>query len=263
MCSTDATIKPKLQTIQDGTIGGCRVADGDNIGWWQPSSSVGGIGINNVLWDPACQVLYAKDKLAECPSCDSAYGGVMWKFPVPKKAAIGEALTTLGCGPRKYAISVSVTGECMACVWGCHFLAAVVLFAALYLVVGMELARRKGAGPGWRERLPHKQSWLELYGLVQDGWRFAQAIRDNRSVQKVPRRSASGGAGDSSQGHRVTGSKPSAEKTEKRRKKSSTSKPAKVSSSDIAAPLVDGRPPLPGSKSTASGAGGRWVHVPT
>ena len=45
VCTTDATLKPKRQTILDGT-GGCTVEDGDNIGWWQPSSAVGGISFS-------------------------------------------------------------------------------------------------------------------------------------------------------------------------------------------------------------------------
>jgi hypothetical protein len=131
------------------------VEDGDSIGWWQSSgSTVGGIGFSATTksgWDPACTALYAKDKTAECLACTSEYRGVMWDFPVPKKAALGEEFPAKGCGPRKYAVSVSVSGECLACAWGCHFLAGAIAAAGLYLGVGMELERRKGAGPGWRQ----------------------------------------------------------------------------------------------------------------
>eukprot|EP01052_Picozoa_sp_SAG31_P013264 SAG31_NODE_794_length_12043_cov_7.416192_8_plen_388_part_00 len=227
VCTTDAMLKPKLQTILDAT-GGCAVEEGDNIGWWQPSSAVGGIGIDQDRWDPGCKAAYAKDRNVVCPQCTEAYQGVLWDYPKPAKAAIGEVFAAKGCGPRRYAVSVSVSGECFACAWGCHFLGVVLLGSAIYLVVGMELERRKGAGPSWRDRLPHHTQWLELYGLVQDGWRFAEALRDGRRSTRQRVQTSDGGT-EAQQDGSNSGSGGSGSSKKKSKKDSWSSKSKKAS----------------------------------
>ena len=118
--------------------------------------------------------------------CNNRYEGVVWNEwghskpgvagPTPP-IAIGETFAVSGCGSRTYAISVVVSGECLACAWGCHFVLLFVLCAAGYAGVGIGLKKRQGAQGEWTELLPHQPQWRALRSLVDDGVAFARGQR--------------------------------------------------------------------------------------
>ena len=118
--------------------------------------------------------------------CNNRYEGVVWNEwghskpgvagPTPP-IAIGETFAVSGCGSRTYAISVVVSGECLACAWGCHFVLFFVLCAAGYAGVGIGLKKRQGAQGEWAELLPHQPQWRALRSLVDDGVAFARGQR--------------------------------------------------------------------------------------
>ena len=118
--------------------------------------------------------------------CNNRYEGVVWNEwghskpgvagPTPP-IAIGETFAVSGCGSRTYAISVVVSGECLACAWGCHFVVLLAVCAAGYVGVGIGLKKRQGAQGEWTELLPHQPQWRALRSLVDDGVAFARGQR--------------------------------------------------------------------------------------
>jgi hypothetical protein len=112
-----------------------------------------------------------------------------------------------------------------------------------------------------RERLPHRAKWLELRGLVLDGWRFAEAMRDGKKAGGRPAavQTASGSGGGttaepSPRGHRDDAegsssrassgsSKKSKEKRSRGKKDSRDQSPDAGIGGEIAAPLLASEPP--------------------
>ena len=165
VCETKANLKAGVQTIIADPP--CEVQDGDTYGWRQDGISpaqTGGIGADTMHCDPSC----TKAGCNDCEVCNNAYNGVVWNHWVVPPAtfppiAIGGTFEVSGCGQRLYSISVAVEGQCLACAWGCHLLASLVLALGSYVGVRMAVLSRlspPSKGANWRQLLPHQQQVL-------------------------------------------------------------------------------------------------------
>ena len=132
------------------------------------------------------------------------------------------------------------------------------LAAALYFGGGTAYRQRMGGAKGW-DVLPHAELWWELRALVSDGVAFSQARASGSGgggggggLRKLP------DAGSAAKKERLLESEldsPNKEKREKREKKQKKEEPRQPDDMTPAA--------LGGPKTTSSGGGGKWVHVPT
>ena len=143
---------------------------------------------------------------------------------------------------------------------------AFLVVGVLYLALFGGLNHR--AGKRGRELLPHRSFWSELLALVQDGVRFSRTKVSNGSPARPSR------AEPQSDSERTVG-KEKAKRKEKKRTPSRTASATKSSTSHgedgVESPLLThgalatadlGDTSGGGTLSTASGSGGRWVHVP-
>ena len=185
-----------------------------------------------------------------------------------------------------------VVYECSALAW--HFLAVLGLCVGGYLIGGSLYVQRTTGARG-RASLPHRQFWLEVAALVRDGVAFAhsralcrsEAQRSSLLVVGGSKRMG-GAVGDrgggsesgssvgrpsSKSGKQHKKTKQHTKNSEKRRKegaeggrRSGVSDSQQVdprsSSKAAPAPAAAAVTKQEGTKSTSSGAGGRWVHVP-
>lgn len=153
--------------------------------------------------------------------------------------------------------------------WGwsvvCFILGVVAAYVAGGYVYGTQIKGRRGRGA-----LPHAQFWLEVDALVRDGARFVAAAGRAPHPRSVRRQT---------QGPPQTLQEPLSSETKKRRsggektrgEKRGQSKSASRSTDmqnapSASQPALPPQPPQQGTgslgKATASGGGGRWVHVP-
>eukprot|EP01046_Picozoa_sp_COSAG06_P045341 COSAG06_NODE_6253_length_3012_cov_3.331617_4_plen_233_part_00 len=169
--------------------------------------------------------------------------------------------------------------------WG--FVLVLALSSAAYVGGGVGFAvKRLGAPPALSSH-PHYRQWQEVGGLVADGAQLTQAKLTGRPMPKQSRGGSGGGAGAGSYsplsdaesgGGGSPSSKDKKKKKEKKEKKESKkgrgdrvsdgSPRSDTGAADApvaaaAAPASAGGGGDAGVKATASGGGGRWVHVPT
>jgi hypothetical protein len=167
---------------------------------------------------------------------------------------------------------------------GVGFVLVLCLSAAGYVVLGVGLSVKRSGAPAALASHPHYRRWQELGGLVVDGVRVSQAKLTGRAMPRPSR--GGGGAGyaalsDSSASPPSSkGSKHKSEaqgsKDDKKKSKKTRSSSRADTSADDSAMVGDGGAGVPPSippgagaapagkevKATASGGGGRWVHVP-
>lgn len=170
---------------------------------------------------------------------------------------------------------MTVTYRCGDASWGWTFLALLAVGCGSYAGAGVVYAQRvqgrKATGGGNQALLrlhPHFGKWAEVFALMEDGVAY---VSGRRATRTGPPESLLDETQKTSQGHGLSGQKKEKkEKKEKRDKKERGKRPEKVESKQV---LLDtaGSSPTPAStdcnagrpKATASGGGGRWVHVPT
>lgn len=159
------------------------------------------------------------------------------------------------------------------CTWGWSFILAAVLCGGLYAGGGWILNHRLKNLNGV-DALPHKDRWKELMGLVQDGVRFTQAringrrgyaaVREEHSETRAAKSVSDRSHGKNGAGREfgtATGRKSKSRKDSKQRSKPPDATeflPESESSDASRATEAESK-----AKSTPSGTGGRWVHVPS
>ena len=193
--------------------------------------------------------------------------------PCPKVADCNPSAT--GCvahdPAQGHMKGVTVRYRCGAAAWGLSFLLALGIGGGAYAGGGVAFAQRvqgrRPAGPDLQAALathPHCARWMMVKGLASDGLAFARGEGGRR-----------GDPGGGSGGGRQRGSSPERReergkgKDRRREEKGKDPKPrgskVKKSKRSQAEPLLEDEaraPEAAEAKSTASGAGGRWVHVP-
>ena len=229
VCETAATLKAGMQTIP--AAAGCTSEEGDVLGWWQlAGGAVGSISADQIVAE------------ADASVCRSVGSGVVWNdYHTGAAVPVGGTFDVFGCGQRNYAVSVHVSGECLACAWGCHALAIAALLAALYLGVGVAVRRGRGSpagrgGESLMEMLPHQKQWRALWALVVDGVVFVRAAGAGRGGARVgalrtPLTAAVGESGRGAEGR----AKKSSVSSSKTSKHATTPKKSKQSKSSKAA----------------------------
>lgn len=191
ICETKAVLKPGLQTIS--AVKGCDTEDGDYIGWFTGAGVEGGISLEQAECESLCQG-GGKCGSGDCSMCDKTYGGVIWNKWGPEFAPVqvGGTFTAVACGPRTYAVSVTVVDLCFACRWGCHVLLLATALSVLYL----SLALGKGLERGSLRGHPHYRYWMQIKGLCADGVLLTGSVLMGRcctSPQLPVEREADGG----------------------------------------------------------------------
>jgi hypothetical protein len=240
--------------------------------------------------NPSGAIVDVLSKVA--PVCD---GLKICEFPVCWTTGVGETAdcakptaVALGDPCLKCKKDFEVAFECT---WGWSFLFVVAPCIGLYLGGGWALNHRSRGLDGL-DALPHIEQWREVAGLAKDGVRFAQAraggrrgyvpVNSTATAEQQSRASANTGdggrekarerGGTSSTREAKSSKRPKEEKQGSSSKKVSSSKKASRSGSkgsdvEAAATSVAPTEPAPPTAdavaSTASGGGGRWVHVPT
>ena len=162
--------------------------------------------------------------------------------------------------------------------WGWSVVALLAGATALYVGLGMLHGSQVKGRRGW-EALPHREFWVEARGMVEDGVRFASGRQQSgRRGGAGPReplvsgQAAPSEASDAAKEDRRRGK----EKKQKREKKSRqpSRHPERAAAGDgdgdRSAPAAEANNGGAGvddgadgaGRTTASGGGGRWVHVP-
>jgi hypothetical protein len=155
--------------------------------------------------------------------------------------------------------------------------------SSLYFVLGTLFNMQSRGKPAGLQALPHLEYWQSLGGLVQDGVGFAGSRLQGRRGGGGARRSAYSSVkseATKSGGGREKGSKKEKKEKEKEkekekakdRKKDKSEKKKEATQQHKEEPqrgVAAAAGPAPdqqtagGPRQTASGGGGRWVHVPT
>jgi hypothetical protein len=166
------------------------------------------------------------------------------------------------------------------CSWGMPLI--IVLFVGLGFYVGVGIGwavRTKGSAVSAQSH-PHMVIWREIYGMAMDGVDFSRSKlglgpvgggrgRDanNRLLQKPSK--SSHGVTDSGaerkksrKGEKEGSSGSGKSKGEKKQKKETKEKSSKVESVAAEVETASGGDST-GTKSTMSGGGGQWVHIPS
>jgi hypothetical protein len=131
------------------------------------------------------------------------------------------------------------------------------LAAALYFGGGTAYRRLTRGAKGW-DALPHAGLWRELWALVSDGVAFSRARASGgdgglRKCQDVGSATKKERLLEPDVDSSKRGKREKREKREKRKRKEAPWQPE-----DSAPAALEGVP-----KTTPSGGGGKWVHVPT
>lgn len=151
---------------------------------------------------------------------------------------------------------------------------------SLYLVVGTLLNMQSRGKPAGMQALPHLEYWQSLGGLVQDGVGFTKSRLQGRRGAGGARRSAySTVKAEAAKAGRIRekGSKKHKKDKQEQKKEKADKSEAKKHRDEshhgtAAAPAAEVAPSPnqsaatgapAGPRQTASGDGGRWVHVPS
>jgi hypothetical protein len=158
---------------------------------------------------------------------------------------------------------------------GWTLVAGLLLGGVAYLGAGVVYGGRTGGGAGLAAH-PHHEHFVAVQGLVADGLAFARGSKRGggggySAVPSVPRSSSSRGGGTTSES-RGSGKSPKGKRSRSEggkgsKRRSGEKEERKISTSNA----KDASPSAPAQElaaadaaaSTASGGGGRWVHVPT
>lgn len=183
----------------------------------------------------------------------------------------GQLCGALGKGKLAvYALaSVCTTGHAA----GWLFSAAVVSAAVVYLAIGTALRHRRTGARGF-QALPHREQWLQVYGLVMDGVQFTRSVPSGRRTSggkngytPVGKERGVASCDDDRGGAK---GRPPRDQTHKGKSKRSTA-PKVDGNNDskdgsLPSPSATARTATSGAPAaltnTAAGGGGRWVHVP-
>ena len=222
---------------------------------------------------PACNGLSA----CEFPICWATGAGQPGDCAKPGAVALGDP-----CLKCKKDFQVNYD-----CSWGWSFIFALVVVGGLYVGAGW-IANHRFKGLDGVDALPHADRWSEFAGLARDGIRFTQAhingqnrykavkrdrsdqidadrdIRNSRThdrshhAKDSASRESGSGSGRKS-GDR--GNKRSSKATKDSKKVSSGSKMKTETTQNTEGAAAEARAEN-AVRSSPSGAGGRWVHVP-
>ena len=166
-------------------------------------------------------------------------------------ACPGDSAEHCGGGWTSYVVAIDCPSDV-----GWKFVFALALCAAVYIGGGLAHSKKVTG----RAELPHRQSWTQLWGLVQDGVAYTRAGSAHQ-VGKAP--AASGYVAAS--GVEKRADENADRETAKTKRKKSGKDGGKDKSSESAGgkrnkERVDTADAS--SQSARSKSGGRWVHVP-
>lgn len=144
--------------------------------------------------------------------------------------------------------------------WGWIVIALLVFGGGGYFGGGYLYNKNRG-----RAAIPHERFWNDVLGLVLDGLNYARGKgRSGMSYQGSSSRRAIGD--DSKRGKEKKQKKEAKAKQGKQGRKTSTKSGRQRASDELLAAAPDSISSADGdqkeAKSTASGGGGRWVHIP-
>jgi hypothetical protein len=222
----------------------------------------------------------AKPNYAEC-TCDTQppTSALLGADKCPAKCP-GSPSSTDRCGGAPGAWTSSVYHVDCSSVWGATFLGALALGLGSYLAAGIFLGRARSSVKMW-ERHPHYPRWQAGMALALDGVAFARGgrarhgTRDSGKEQLLLLTNRGGSGGGSISGSQKKEGKKQHKKEHKKEQKPKTAssmhskgKQPRTNSSSTAAAVtgsssrVDATDAPDATKSTTSGGGGRWIHVP-
>ena len=158
--------------------------------------------------------------------------------------------------------------------WGIQFLLCLVAGSAAYVGGGAAYGKRHGGGSGGRliEAHPHFARWKEVEALAMDGLAYSRARMGGGGGRGAGYRRVSsaevrkeGGAQPERKKEKQRKEKTPREKREsgkKDKKKEGKREERAEAKAPAPAPAAAASPAAATVASTASGGGGRWVHVP-
>ena len=153
--------------------------------------------------------------------------------------------------------------------WGWKFISWLGAGCIAYIGGGVVVGAKTRGKPARLDAHPHHATWLDIYGMIQDGVRFA---RGSRGVVAVEYESTTRQQGQRSDAAVLSPSptKVAKEKKAKGYKRKSSREP---DAAELGRPLVakqvqpssnaaHPQPQTAATQSVPAGGGGRWVHVP-
>ena len=181
-----------------------------------------------------------------------------------------------GYDKGEYSATWAQICACSCSAWGGTFLAVAFCLAGVYLIAGAALNRRATNATGLALLL-HRDRWIDLHGLVTDGIAFARGGGRRGSVvyRSVPdaRAAPEGGGRDDDRRRKDSRAKDVGKEREAKGKNKSKGRQSgreleRAGRSEgvgaaAGSAAVGAAAPEETGKSSASGSGGRWVHVPT
>lgn len=165
-------------------------------------------------------------------------------------ACPGDSAEHCGGGWASYVVAIDCPSDI-----GWKFTFALAICAAVYIVGGLAHSKRVAG----RAELPHRQSWTQLWGLVQDGVAYTRA-GSARQVSKAPAASGYVTALDVEKRADENADRTKAKTTRERSGKDGRKdKRSEAGGGKRSKQRVDA---AAASQSDRSKSGGRWVHVP-
>eukprot|EP01052_Picozoa_sp_SAG31_P000517 SAG31_NODE_15_length_37942_cov_32.078297_22_plen_272_part_00 len=204
------------------------------------------------------------------PSCDGC--GARWKLhcycTLRPDVWLPDIPSMQGRAHQVGVISAKCAEECGGEGWTFSWI--VLTLAATYLLVGIAFKYKRGTRGTW-QLLPHGDKWRELGALVADGIAFAKTGGGARAAAARPEQRKSQGNRTAADQNSVIGKSTTVQKekkdkkdqkakTEKKEKKGKTEKTEHEAS--LLTASAQAKSAVMESKTTSSGGGGRWVHVP-